>query len=137
MKNSIFLLFILLFVLACSLQKKAVQVKINNPAQMAEDSLEYDLETFDLKFESWYELNKSPANFRSQVYYENWNRQYVSAWNAKAIIARNSFFEPIIGYNPTQDYGFELNHELFSYFQYVENVLKIEIMPNGPKTFPF
>ena len=46
---------------------------------------------------------------------------------------KSSFFEPIIGYDPTVDYGFELNHKLFYYFQYVENVLKIQIMPGGPK----
>ena len=50
---------------------------------------------------------------------------------------KNSFFEPIIGYNPEVDYGFELNHKLFYYFQYVENVLKIRIMEGGPKAVRF
>ena len=50
---------------------------------------------------------------------------------------KSSFFEPIIGYEPTVDYGFDLNHELFYYFQYVENVLKIQIMPGGSKAVHF
>jgi len=83
-------------------------------------------------------LHNSPAMYRSQGYYESWNRQYVSAWNANAMNPRKSwFFETIVGYDPTVDYGFELNHELFYYFQYVENVLKIEIMPNSPKAVRF
>jgi len=35
------------------------------------------------------------------------------------------------------DYGIEINHELFYYFQYVEQVLKIQIMPGGPRAVIF
>ena len=83
-------------------------------------------------------MHKNPAKYRSQQYYENWNRQYVIAWNHNAHVGKkNSFFEPIIGYEYNIDYGFELNHELFYYFQYVEHVLKIQIMPGGPQTALF
>jgi hypothetical protein len=103
-------------------------------AILEQDSMEYGVETFDSKFEAWYEINNTPATYRSQTYYENWNRQYVSAWNHRAVSGRNSsFFEPIVGYDPTEDYGFEVNHKLFYYFQYVENVLKIKIMDGSPR----
>ena len=60
------------------------------------------------------------------------------AWNANAANARKSdFFEPIIGYNPDTKYSLELNHKLFYYFQYVENVLKMKIMSYSPKAAPF
>lgn len=137
MKQIFILIGVLLFIFACTTQRGVIQVKNNTVEVSAEDSLEYDLETFDSKFESWYLFQKSPAKYRSQFYYENWNKQYVLAWNAKLITSRNSFFEPIIGYSPGTDYGFELNHELFYYFQYVEQVLKIEIMPGGPKVVLF
>jgi len=108
-------------------------------AQVAtEDSLEYELETFDLKFESWYQLHNTPSEYRLQSYYESWNQQYVFAWNSNAMNSRkNSFFEPIVGFDPTEDYGFELNHKLFYYFQYVENVLKIRIISGGPHAVQF
>lgn len=65
-------------------------------------------------------------------YYENWNRQYVAAWNAKAANPiRYPFFQPIQGYDPTEHYGLKLNRKLFYYFQYVQNVLKIPILPAG------
>ena len=138
MKQIIFWLAIIFFIAACSTQKGVVKVKSNDKESVVEDSLEYNLETFDVKFETWYQLHNSPALYRSQQYYENWNRQYVSAWNYNAMSARrNSFFEPIIGYEFTVDYGFELNHELFYYFQYVEHVLKIQIMPGGPQSVIF
>ncbi len=138
MKHIIFWLGVILFIVACSTQKGVVKVKSNNLESIVEDSVEYDLETFDGRFETWYQLHKSPAMYRSQQYYENWNRQYVSAWNYNAMGGRrNSFFEPIVGYENNVDYGFELNHELFYYFQYVEQVLKIQIMPGGPRAVLF
>ncbi len=134
MKPIVLWLGIILFIVACSAQKGLVKVEISNEESIAEDSLEYELETFDGRFEAWYQLHNNPSMYRSQQYYENWNRQYVSAWNYNAMSGRNkSFFEPIIGYEYNVDYGFELNHELFYYFQYVEQVLKIQIMPNGPR----
>ena len=138
MKQIIFWLAIIFFIAACSTQKGVVKVKSNDKESVVEDSLEYNLETFDVKFETWYQLHNSPALYRSQQYYENWNRQYVSAWNYNAMGGRkNSFFEPIIGYEYNVDYGFDLNHELFYYFQYVERILKIQIMQGGPRAVVF
>ena len=138
MKQKIFWLGIILLIAACSTQKGLVEIKNNTAQNTAEDSLEYELETFDGRFETWYQMHNNPSTYRSQQYYENWNRQYISAWNYNALNRRkNSFFEPIVGYEFTVDYGFELNHKLFYYFQYVEQVLKIQIMPGGPKAVVF
>lgn len=128
---------LILFFWACTAPKGVVKVE-KNEAVAATDSTEYELVTFDTKFESWYLMYNSAALSRSQTYYENWNRQYVSAWNFNAMQpSKSNFFEPIVGYEPEVDYGIEINHKLFYYFQYVENVLKIEIMPNGPKAVHF
>ena len=133
MKQLFIILILFVFIWACSTQKGTVKVDKTEDV-VEQDSIEYGVETFDSKFEAWYEFNKSPATYRSQTYYENWNRQYVSAWNNKSATGRNnSFFEPIVGYDPTEDYGFDVNHKLFYYFQYVENVLKIKIMEGSPK----
>lgn len=138
MKQIIFLIGGLFIIAACSTQKGVVKVKVSVDENAIVDSVEYEMETFDSKFESWYRMYKSPAMYRSQSYYESWNKQYVTAWNINSMNPRkSSFFEPIIGYEPTVDYGFDLNHELFYYFQYVENVLKIQIMPGGSKAVHF
>lgn len=98
-----------------------------------EDSLEYELVVLDPGFDTWYLLQDSPARYRTQQYYENWNFQYVTAWNSLARNPRRgSFFQTIIGYEPNVDYGFELNHKLFYYFQYVEHKLGIPILSNRP-----
>lgn len=137
MKPGLFFIAVLLVGFACSGPKQTPQISFPEGDEVAEDSLEYSLETFDAKFETWYLIQNKPSTYRSQSYYENWNRQYIIAWNQKAIGGRNRFFEPIIGYDPTVDYGFELNHELFYYFQYVENVLNIPILANSPKSIVF
>ncbi len=136
MRKLMFFTLAVLFVWACTTQRSAIKIKENkDESELVSDSLIYQLETFDAKFDTWYALHDRPSQYRSQQYYENWNRQYVSAWNYNATRAgKNNFFEHIVGYEPHIDYGFELNHKLFYYFQYVEKVLKIEIMPGGPKS---
>ena len=133
MRNFLILSIITLFAIACSTQKGVVKDKNGSDEKVAQDSLEYDMETFDAKFENWYLMHNNPSQYRSLEYYENWNKQYVSVWNNKARTTQNKFFESIVGYDPNEEYGFKLNHKLFYYFQYVENVLKIKIMPGGPK----
>ncbi len=133
MKQIIFGIVVLFTIAACSTQKSAIKVEPSVNEGVVEDSVEYGLETFDPKFETWYSMHDSPALYHSQSYYESWNMQYVSAWNSRAMSGnRNSFFENVIEYTPSIDYGFELNHELFYYFQYVEKVLKIRIIQDGP-----
>ncbi len=141
-----FLPVILFFLIGwgCNTQKKMAEIKPGTvevaglDSTAAKDSVEYGLETFDPNFEIWYQAHNSETSYRSKDYYEQWNRQYVSAWNANAADpGKSSFFESIIGYDPNVDYGLELNHKLFYYFQYVENVLKIKIMPVSPKAAPF
>lgn len=138
MKRIIVWIGILLFAASCSTQKKLTDKKVKPPEIEQKDSVQYDLETFDGRFETWYTLQNSPSQYHSQSYYEMWNKQYVSAWDAKAMNpSKNPFFEPIVGYDPATNYGFELNHKLFYYFQYVEHVLKIPILPNGPHVVLF
>jgi len=144
MKKFLFLFAAVSLMISCSSPKGVVKIETNDKekaerdSSTKEDSVEYELIVLDVGFESWYILQDSPARYRSQQYYEEWNRQYVSAWNYNAgQPGRRSFFQSIIGYEPFEDYGFELNHKLFYYFQYVEQVLKIPILSNRPAAVVF
>ncbi len=133
MKKVVLLIVLAVFIASCSGPKNAVKIEPNANEAVQQDSTEYELVVFDPHFESWYLLHDSPALYQSQGYYEGWNQQYVNQWNYLAAHSRRgSFFEPIVGYEPGVDYGFELNHKLFYYFQYVERVLRIPILPNRP-----
>ncbi|MBN2637014.1 MAG: hypothetical protein JXR61_12145 [Prolixibacteraceae bacterium] len=138
------LLVILFLVWSCSSQKKMMNLDPqgvdleNGGAATANDSIEYNIETFDTQFEIWYQAHNSETSYHSLNYYEQWNRQYVAAWNENATDPRKgNFFELIVGYDPETKYSLELNHKLFYYFQYVENVLKVKIMSYSPKSAPF
>jgi len=137
MKQIFILLTIILFIWACSGPKAAVEAEKDEPETDIEmDSVSYVMETYDAKFKAWYDLQKSQDTKQSQKYYEKWNKKYVKEWNQKSTQKEHSdFFVPISGYNRTKDLGFEINHQLFYYFQYVENVLKIQILSDGPKDF--
>ena len=102
------------------------------PISLVPDSIEYALIILDPGFETWFLTQARPMWYHSQSYLESWNRQYVTAWNSKAMTGRNSrYFETFIDYQPHVDYGLELNHKLFYYFQYVEKKLRIPILPSG------
>ena len=132
MKNLLSLLLILVFAISCASHKNQIKFSETTPSQ-ENDSTQYELVVFDPNFETWYTLKDNPAMYHSQSYYEVWNRQYVLAWNLHAMDFRaNKFFETIVGYEFDVDYGFQLNHKLFHYFMYVEHVLKIPILENGP-----
>ncbi len=133
MKKLSFLLAAASFMIACSGPKGMVKIEPDGQEVTQEDSLEYELIVMDSGFDTWYMLQNTPSTYRSQQYYEGWNQQYVSAWNYLATQpGRRSFFQTIIGYEPGEDYGFELNHKLFYYFQYVEQVLRIPILDHHP-----
>lgn len=133
MKKILLLIVLAALIASCSGPKSAVKIEPNENEIAQQDSTEYELVVFDSGFESWYLMHNSPVMYRSQEYYEGWNLQYVNQWNYLATHSRRrSFFEPIVGYEPGVDYGFELNHKLFYYFQYVERVLGIPILPNRP-----
>jgi hypothetical protein len=134
MKQFFILLTIILFVWACSGPKTVVETEKEEVPETASDSVSYAIETYDAKFKTWYDLKKSQDTKQSQKYYENWNKKYVKEWNRLASQKdKNDFFVPIVGYNRTKDLGFAINHQLFYYFQYVENVLKMQILSDGPK----
>lgn len=119
---------------ACSGSKNTAKSERTSVEVTGKDSVEYDVETFNTNFDIWYQRQNTPASYRLQSYYEIWNKQYVSAWNAKCASPLQGWnFEPVVGYDPNEDYGFEMNHKLFYYFMYVENVLKKKIISGGPK----
>lgn len=136
MKQLLIFMTVLSLIWACSGPKAAVDAEEAEPDAVnknTKDSVSYVMETFDSKFEAWYNMHKSPSLYRSQEFYEKWNRKYVSEWNKKSMQKENSdFFVPIVGYDRKKDYGFAMNHQLFYYFQYVEYVLNIKILSDGP-----
>lgn len=88
-----------------------------------EDDEEYDLTIIDSGFQSWFSSYAKPINYYSKSYYESQNRRYVSSWNE--LYQRTAGAGPFgnyVDYRFTEDYGLELNYELFWYFKYIETM---------------
>ena len=132
MKYLFFILFV--FSLAACATQQNVQIKELDPEE-EKDSVTYELIVLDPGFESWFISNSKPDWYHSQNYYESWNQRYVQAWNYHSFGTRYSqLLEGNINYDSQEDYGLEINHKLFYYFQYVVHVLKIPIIPDGPRS---
>ena len=94
-----------------------------------EEDVEYELEVLDTGFDTWFLTQWNPSQDRSYRYYDTWNDRYVQAWNFKATTARyGRFFNSIINYDITEDYGMEVSRKLYYYFKYVETELRIPIL---------
>lgn len=135
-RSSLFVIICCFLFAACASKQKLVidnQSSTSMAYVVEEQDTEYGVEMFDAKFEAWYKKYTDNLSGKEQSYYEEWNQKYVPVWNEKARSSSKNFpFAPVVGYNPNEDYGFELNHKLFHYFVYVEQVLKIEIIPEEP-----
>lgn len=125
-------LMAMLFAMSCVTQKNS-RVIVEEGSEK-DDTAKYELLVTEPGFHTWYLTHSRPEWYHSETYYENWNRQYVIAWNNKAgNPLGNVFFSEPINYDFKTDYNPELDHELFYYFQFVEKKLGYQILANGPK----
>lgn len=85
---------------------------------------EYELRIYDEGFRKWFGRNARPINSYKPEYYEQMNDQYAAIWNQKAANKQlsliNSPVHTPISYDPSIDYGLEIDYLLFNYFRYVE-----------------
>lgn len=111
---------------ACGSGKSAGPVRVgqNMVIDRGEED-EYEVEIFDSGFDRWFATNSRPVGYHSPQYYEMMNRQYVTAWNEKVVaqgFRGNSPFQQQIDYDPSIDYGLDVNYKLYYYFKYIEDV---------------
>lgn len=130
MKNSIYILLILLTILACkttnpvvSSIKKTVEAK-NDTIRIANDSLEYEVIIIDTGFSTWLASRAYPRNYHSQSYLENKNRVYISEWNSRAMQTMRynpNLYGMSINYDSNINYGYEVNYLIYNYMIYFQN----------------
>ena len=105
----------------CSTQQQLPRVPDENLIFYEDPGDEYELIIIDPGYSTWFATNSKPVGFYSKSYYEAKNQLYASAWNDLFYrYGSNSPFENQINYDPTIDYGLELNYQLFWYFKYIE-----------------
>lgn len=102
----------------------------DKPVVIANDSLEYEIVIMDPGFNRYLTTTARPVGFYSQTYLETKNRFYVTAWNNRA--SNPSLYYPniyanIIDYDSNVDYGYEVNYQLFNYFEFIQQKYRIKI----------
>ncbi len=136
MKNVFVILLSVIFLASCtSTSRRSLRTPASNVIDLTQpnDEGEYELIVLDPGFDTWYATRWSPAKDRSVQYYHQWNYQYVTAWNIKATQPSTAeFFSTTINYDPSIDYGIELERKLYYYFRYVDTRLGIPILNNRP-----
>ncbi|HBC03429.1 MAG: hypothetical protein CL528_05210 [Aequorivita sp.] len=94
----------------------------NDTVRIANDSLEYEIIIVEPGFQSWL-ISQPPRGFYGQAKLEGKNRQFVAEYNSRVLqpnlYSRNLYGEQI-NYDPTIDYGYEVNYLLYNYFVYFQ-----------------
>ncbi len=123
-----FIVLIILSLAGCAYKGPANHTPVSKQiVQKQENKEEYEITIIDPNFDRWFLAHAKPVEFYQEGYYRTKNISYVSAWNAKVSQrglygSRNYPFEEMINYNPSEDYGIDVNYRLFWYFKYIEDV---------------
>jgi len=130
MKNSIYILFFLCIIIACSSSKSSVSTdkpkatSSNDTIKIVNDELEYEVIIIEPGFDFWLQSTAFPRGYYTQSYLENKNNLYVLEWNNRVRqpqIYPPNLYEMIIDYQPTINYGYEVNYLIYNYMIYFQN----------------
>ena len=132
MKNSLYLLTIIVVItfFSCSTPKSAVPsmdkavATTGDTIRIANDALEYEVIIIDAGFNSWLVSRAFPRNYHSQSFLENKNRFYITEWNNRVLQPQRfdpNLYEMTINFDPTVDYGYEVNYLIYNYMIYFQN----------------
>jgi PBP1b-binding outer membrane lipoprotein LpoB len=131
MKKIVIIIGTILIISACVSTKNISDKESKNKEspKIENDSTEYTLISFDFGFDSWFMRYKNNGDVRSIEYYKNWNSRYVRDWNSKTLsFSKGNFFNTSLNFDPEEIDDLDIQRQLFYYFQYVENELKIDII---------
>ena len=98
-------------------QEDTVRIASENP----ED--EWEIIIIDPGFNTWLRSIAKPRQYYSQNFMELRNQIWVTTWNQRVI--QPTRFDPNlymlqIDYNPSIDYGYEVNYQLYNYLVYFQ-----------------
>jgi hypothetical protein len=128
MKKLIIFSIVLVAAWSCTQQKEVAKSRATVPTVIL-DSTEYEITIIDIDFDRWYMMRYSPSMDRSNDYYRSMNASGVINWND--YYTRNKYNQVIgsyINYNPSVDYGIEVNRRLFWYFKFIEETYRIRLL---------
>jgi Family of unknown function (DUF6146) len=143
MKNLLLILLISFNIYSCKTTDRvnnSSKIKANLKAQdtvrIANDSLEYEIIIIEPGFNFWLQSVAKPEGYYSQEFLENRNWLYVIEWNNRVLDPQRydpNLYELQIDYNPSIDYGYEVNYKLYYYFIYFQRHYKQQLTGFVPR----
>ncbi|WP_298141641.1 DUF6146 family protein [Flavobacterium sp.] len=141
MKNLIFILAILLFIIGCSPSKpisdnKEINSKTSDTIKIANKELEYEVIIIDGGFSSWLNSFAKPRGYYSESYMQNRNQIYVTEWNRRVMQPQQynpTLYEMQINYDFNTKYGYEVNYLIYNYFIYFQITYKQQLAGFVPR----
>ncbi len=129
MKTIIFVLLITLFIYSCKSSDKTTSIK-DEPSvetqidtiKIENEALEYKIIIIEIGFDSWLVVQR-PMTFYTDSYLANKNLFYVSEYNRRVNLPgvyNSQIYSQLIDYDPSTDYGLEVNYMLFMYFEFIQ-----------------
>jgi len=97
-------------------------VSEQDTVRIANDSLEYEIIIVEPGFNTWL-ISQPPKGYYGQTYLETKNRMFVADYNSRVLQPAKfspSLYPEQINYDPTVDYGYDVNYLLFNYFMYFQ-----------------
>lgn len=142
MKKSIYIIAIILVSLYSCKTSNTGFTKTDNAiatpsdtVRIANDKLEYEVIIIDPGFSTWLVTTALPRNYYSQSYLESKNRIWVSEWNSRVLQPMRyspNLYEMTINYDPSIDYGYEVNYLIYNYMVYFQNRYKQKLFGYVP-----
>ena len=129
MLKNIVILIVIIIIFSCSVQKKTPisrdiePIEVNNDTiKIVNEELEYEIIIYELGFDSWL-VTQQPIWYYTNENLSAKNYRLVVEWNQRVLQPfkyNPSLYEQSINYEPTVDYGIEVNYLLYMYFQYFQ-----------------
>ncbi|WP_300439832.1 DUF6146 family protein [Christiangramia sp.] len=125
MKNILHIALLALFVYSCgssggkNLPSQKDRNAKNDTVRIANDSLEYEIIIIEPGFNLFLNSIARPRGYYSQPYLENKNQFLVTEYNQRVnqpFAYNPDLYINQINYDPSIDYGYEVNYLLYNYF---------------------
>lgn len=95
----------------------------NDTIRIGNESLDYEILIIESGFDSWL-ISQPPRGYYGQSLLETKNRSFVSEFNSRVLNPSKysqKIYSERINYDPTVDYGYEVNYLLYNYFIYFQD----------------
>lgn len=123
-------------VLADSREQALFEQKSADSVTIADAESKYEIVIIEPGFYNWLVSIAKPEGYYSQTFLENRNALYVINWNNRVLDPASfnpNLYEMQIDYDPSIDYGYEVNYKLYNYFIYFQRKYNQRLGPWIPR----